>query len=168
MERIGFSVTQEIELWQLINPDALQLFNLIDRNREHLSQWDDRTAKKYPNLPSIIKSIVTPEDSNRLRFGIWYQDQLAGAINLTVYAEEGRATVGYWVAKEFSHRGLATMATTGIINYARQYLPIKQLEATVHKQNLYSQKLLQFTGFHRSGEMTDHICFKLVFDFGKE
>ena len=63
--------------------DAETVFALIDRNRQHLSQHGDETAKKYPDLASFLQSITHPANPNKIRLGIWKGETPVGSINLT-------------------------------------------------------------------------------------
>lgn len=58
-----------IRLKQFIQTDSKAIFDLINKNREHLSQFGDTTAEKYQNVESVEDSILNPKNPNRLRFG---------------------------------------------------------------------------------------------------
>ncbi len=47
----------EVVLRQFTLEDAEEIFKLIDGNREHLSQFGDDTAGKYPTLDSVRESL---------------------------------------------------------------------------------------------------------------
>ena len=48
---------EDIQISILSEDDAEELFLLIYRNREHLSQFGEGTAKKYPDVESVKQSI---------------------------------------------------------------------------------------------------------------
>src|SRR5437868_14428116 len=78
------SLDGEVILRQYSPADAQEGFSLIDRNRDHLSQFGDETASKYPTLESFQESILHPKNPRRLRFGIRNKEGLlVGSINLT-------------------------------------------------------------------------------------
>ena len=62
--------------------DSQQIFDLIDRNRAHLSQFRDGTAREYKSVAKVESSIVFSKP-NRSRYGIWSEDsQLVGSVNI--------------------------------------------------------------------------------------
>ena len=76
----------DLTLRQFTPSDAQELFGLIDSNREYLSQFGEPTSHKYPTVESVLDSIQTPRNPNKLRFGMRdNKGKLVGSINLTVY-----------------------------------------------------------------------------------
>lgn len=87
----------QVTLRQLTLEDVEELFALIDRNRDHLSQFGDDTATKYPTVESVRESIEKPKNPKRMRFAIRnIQGQIVGSINLTSDDDNPeRGEVGY-------------------------------------------------------------------------
>jgi len=151
-----------VVLKQFILADAKPLFELIDRNREHLSRWGDRTGKKYPSLVSVERSISRPPQLSRLRLGIWSGLCLVGNIDLApmTNAETCRndlAEVGYWVGSEFCRQGFATVATVALTERALYKMGFLAILARVHKKNGASRRVLERAGFQL--EKTSHTFF---------
>ncbi|MFC1608946.1 hypothetical protein ACFL2R_01660 [Patescibacteria group bacterium] len=71
MNRVILSTDSGIILRQFCVEDVDAIFQLIDSNREHLSQFGEDTAKKYPDRDSVYRSVVYPKNSRRIRLGIW-------------------------------------------------------------------------------------------------
>ena len=59
-----------ISLRQFSPADTNAIFELIDRNRGHLSQFGDETAAKYPTGKSVLDIITNPKNPGKLRFGM--------------------------------------------------------------------------------------------------
>lgn len=158
-QRLILATSREgVVLRQFVEADAVPLFALVDRNRPHLSQWDDQTSAKYPDLASAQASINAPRNPKKLRFGIWEGDVLVGTVNLTPHSNE-LAEVGYWVGREFGKRGLATIATVALVRYARRAMRFRRITAATVPANIASRKVLLKAGFRIEYEGTDHCTF---------
>jgi len=139
----------DVILRQFVPQDAEMLFWLIDRNREHLSQHDDRTSVKYPNLESVRRSIVYPVDPSRLRFGIWANGLLVGTVNLMPLDDE--AEIGYWIAAQHSGRGYVAAAVEALVQHAFGALRMKSIFANIHQANQASLGVVERAGFRFDG-----------------
>jgi RimJ/RimL family protein N-acetyltransferase len=149
-----------LKMLQFSVVDAENWFAVIDRNREHFSQYGDETSNKYPTLASVLVSILTPNIPNRLRFGIWVGHTLTGSINLTPVMR-GMASVGYLVGKEYCGQHIASDALYATIAYARKEKSWTTLIATTHKDNKVSQRILKHAGFEEKGGVEDEIHWSL-------
>jgi ribosomal-protein-alanine N-acetyltransferase len=158
----------EITLRQFTVSDTEEIFALIDRNREHLSQNHEPTAKKYQTRDQVERSITHPKDKNRLRFGIRNEKgELVGSINLTpneTYPE--KAEIGYYLGAEFTHtatgKDYVGEALKLLTHFAFRHLKFDELYADVWKDNHPSEKVLLRCGFSRKENKGDHIIFNLV------
>lgn len=144
--RIEIMGQEGIVLKQLVSEDAENYFNLIQYDPDHLRQFDDDTADKYPSVGSVVDSIITPEDPNKLRLGIWHDDTMVGTINLKPTGVAS-GIVGYWVGKEYIGNEYAAKAVRALTDYAFESAGLQSLLATVHIGNYASRKTLQKTGF---------------------
>lgn len=132
--------------------DAKHYFDLVDRNRGHLSRNGDTTAARYPDLESVVNSILHPENPERLRFGIWVDERFVGSINLTPDASANIAEIGYWIGSEFTGYGYVSAAVRGLVAHAFAHMHFAILCAKVAKKNFDSQRVLERTGFLKTGE----------------
>lgn len=135
-----------LTLIQLRTKDAEPLFELIDRNREHLSQHLDDTSEKYPTYDSVLESIVSPKDTKALRFGIWAGDTLAGFVKF-----KRRSELGYWIGREFQGQGYITRAASALCDYGFKTLKLNSIVAFSHKDNVQSHNVLKRIGFECRG-----------------
>jgi [ribosomal protein S5]-alanine N-acetyltransferase len=65
--------------------------------------------------------------------------------------EEGRASIGYWVAPSARGRKLAGWALRGVVSFAFQTLGIPRLHLFVEPWNTASQRTAEFAGFACEG-----------------
>ncbi|MFC1653886.1 GNAT family N-acetyltransferase [Patescibacteria group bacterium] len=156
-------VGEEITLTEFTLNDAEEVFNLIDRNRGHLSQHDDTTAKKYKRKEDVARSIAHPENPNRLRFAVRNRDgALVGSINLTPDEDiEGGAEIGYYLGSEFTGHGYMTKAVKLLAEYALRTARHQFVYGNVQVDNQASASVLTRNGFEPSGNDGKHISFVL-------
>ncbi|MBW3002845.1 GNAT family N-acetyltransferase [Candidatus Woesearchaeota archaeon] len=152
---LELKVDEEITLRQFCVEDAKVIFDLIDRNREHLSQHDDDTAGKYPLAGFVFRSIACPKNPERLRMGIWANEEFTGSINLTPVASSTSFEVGYYLGKEYQGRGYMTRAVNRLVKYAFEEKKATQVFANVHPDNSASMAVLERAGFTRLAKRKD-------------
>ncbi len=85
---------------------------------------------------------------------------LGGASLYQLNAEQGSASVGYWLAAAARGQGLATTAVRLIADYAFARLGVERLELTCGPDNIASQSVAQRAGFLREGLLRSHMPFK--------
>ncbi|MBD3303755.1 GNAT family N-acetyltransferase [Candidatus Woesearchaeota archaeon] len=151
---LELKIDEEITLKQFSVEDAGAIFELIDRNREHLSQHDDDTAGKYLNEETVLESIQNPKNTERLRIGIWAGEDLTGSINLTRFNGSASFEIGYYLGSEYQERGYMTRAVNKIVEYAFAEKKACTVFANVHPNNTRSMAVLERAGFSTSNKVT--------------
>lgn len=149
-----------VVLRQLTPADAPAYFDAVDNNRDHLSQFGDTTATKYPDPASVERSIASPDNPNKLRFGIWDGDAFVGSINLTPEEDSSAAEIGYWLDRRHTGQGYATVATRALAAYARERYP--RVYAEVVDGNAKSADVLRRAGFAQASKKTGKLIFELL------
>lgn len=140
-------------------PDAQALFELLDENRDHLSQLGDDTAGKYPTYESVVNSIVANAQPQRRRYGIWKDDVFVGTINLTLEPLHERGWIGYWIGRQFAGQGYASIATDALCAYAVKQLGVRKFSAHTHVKNTASQRTLVRSNFAHVARSHDFLVF---------
>ncbi|GLO65614.1 GNAT family N-acetyltransferase [Oceanobacillus kimchii] len=139
---------------------ATDLYLLIDRNREHLSKWLSfpvYTNKIEDTIAFIDKSQKRYIDNNGFWAGIWYKQQLVGAIGYLYIDWKAKKTeIGYWLGEEFQGKGCITIATQQLLNYAFKTLKLNKVEINVAKKNLKSLQIPKRLGFVEEGIIRDY------------
>ncbi len=143
-----------ILLRQLTLEDAPTYFDLIDYDREHYSQFDDITAKKYRVVGDVEDSIIN-QKRNKYRFGIWDGETMVGSNNLTVQ-EDGRAEIGYWVGSQYTGRGYAARALSPLVDFAFNDLGLDEVFTNIVVGNEASRKTVENAGFEFRGIENDY------------
>jgi len=148
---------EQLVLKQLTVEDAPSYFGAVDASREHLSQFGDETATKYPNLESVEESLKNPPDPSKLRFGIWDNDIFVGSINLKPDTEG--TEIGYWLDSRHVGHGYATFALKTIAHYATQRFG--KPHAWVTKGNDKSVAVMKRAGFVHTNTHDNKLIFEL-------
>src|SRR3989344_5716914 len=151
----------EVVLRQFTPEDAGEILNLIDRNRDHLSQFGDDTAGKYPTHGSVKDSIENPKNPDRLRFAIRNREgQFIGSINLTPDTKNTKQPeVGYYLGAEFSKQGYMTRALEMVTTYGFRNLGYETIYGDVAETNTASSNALLRNGYNETSRFNGKIRY---------
>ena len=147
-------VNDTVSLRGLTVTDSEALFDLIDHNREHLSQNEDVTASHYPNLESV-RDRTDNQKPEEHRFGIWDGTTLVGFIKLTEQTDDP-VEIGYWLGSEYQGHGYMAMSVEAMTDYAVHQLGYASVIAKVNKQNSASLKVLTGANYAVMGNVHDN------------
>lgn len=151
-----------MKLKEFTECDSQAIFELIEKNRDHLSQFGDTTSEKYKTVESVKESISNPKNPDRLRFGIWDNGVLVGSVNLTPDDDDKtKGEIGYYLGSEFTGKGYMIKAVTTLSEFAFKNLGYKKIYGKVHKDNIGSQKVLIKSGFIDGGSVDGDLIFTL-------
>ena len=140
--------------------DAEFLYDLIDRNREHLGEW-----LKIPGMTLHADDSRRFIERTRLRYansegywlGIWQGKELMGSIGYLYIDQDNRKTeIGYWLGQEYEGKGLITKAIKALIYYAFDELNLNKVEIGAASDNLKSRRIPEKLGFRQEGELRDY------------
>lgn len=149
----------QVTLRRLTVADAAAYFSAVEANKEHLSQFADETAAKYPDLQTVEESITHPTNPDKLRLGIWDGATFVGSINLTPDDEGRTAEIRYWLDERYTGHGYATLAAKALGNYARDRYEV--VHADVVEGNTSSENVLLRSGFQKVRHDAGRIIFEL-------
>jgi RimJ/RimL family protein N-acetyltransferase len=113
------------------------------QHREHLEAWQDGTGAEF--------ACTEPDDDNAL---------LGGASVHDIELDQGRASVGYWVAAHARGRGVATHAVRLLAAWAFDELGLARLQLTCGPDNVASQRVAERCGFTREALLRSLFPFK--------
>jgi ribosomal-protein-serine acetyltransferase len=146
---------EEIELRSLDEPDAGELFDLIDRNRDHLRAWlpwVDATRTVDDTRTFIRTARDQEREGDGFQAGIWYRGDLAGVIGYhRIDWPRRRVALGYWLGKEFEGKGIMTRACGALVDHALRELSLDRVEIRAATRNVRSRAIPLRLGFDEEG-----------------
>ena len=151
---------KNIVLRPLQNSDLDFLFE-IENNTEN---WQFGSEQKQYNKQELLDYIGNAKTditlAKQFRFVIDLESIPIGFIDLFDYTANSTG-IGVIITKDYRDKGLAKEALNLLTDYAFIILNIKQLHATVTKDNLASIKLFTSCGFELNSKKNDMRYFTL-------
>ena len=155
--------------------DAQELLEYYIRNNEHLREFEpvrDNSFFTYEAQRELLlesyRQLMTGVGSD---LGIYLDGKLIGKAKISniVYGVFKNGILGYSIDKNYEGRGYMKESINLIINYAKDYLDLHRLEASVLTTNERSKGVLLSCGFEEiglnkqylyiNGKWSDHITF---------
>ena len=128
----------------------LDLLHKIENDQENWKFGSERKKYSKQYLINYIKnSKIDISIAKQYRFVIDLNDIAIGFIDLFDYNIES-AGVGLIISNDYRNQGFAKDALSLLVEYAFVNLKIKQLNATINKENIASIKLFLSLGFQPS------------------
>ena len=148
-----------IRLTLLEERHAAELYDLIDRNRNHLRVWMpwlDWNTTPADSQTFIKASLERFAVGNGLDAGIWFEGVLAGVIGLHYINYNSRKTeIGYWLGADFSGHGIMTKTCSALLEHCFEDLKLHRVEIRCAEQNFKSCAIPERLGFGLEGTMRD-------------
>ena len=88
--------------------DVGPYYDLVDRNRQHLTRHGDYESFRHATLDDLRTHLA--EASRNVRLGVWLQGELIGRIDLNPI-NPPHWVIGYWLDERLTGKGLMTGAT---------------------------------------------------------
>ena len=136
---------------------AQMLFDLVDRNREHLGTWltfVERTQTVKDIETYIHNSLEKFAKGNGFQLGIWSGGELAGVVGLNYIIQEFRCTeIGYWLGAEYGGQGIVTKACRHLCGYLFTELNLNRIEIRCSETNAKSRAIPERLGFTLEGKL---------------
>jgi ribosomal-protein-serine acetyltransferase len=140
-------VSEEIELRQLEEQHAEDLFALIEENRERL-YWLPAGYSLEDTLTLIRRWLKKYAERQGFKAGIWYRGVLAGSVGFNNIDWEHRSVgLGYWLAAPFEGGGLVTQSCRALIDHAFGELELRRVEIRCAAENRRSRVIPEKLGF---------------------
>ena len=160
-QNILLPVTEDILLREISLNDASAIYGLIDSNREFLRRWLPfvEFTKAVSDTEAFIEQVTATSNTTDLVFVILHQGKHAGIIGFkSIDLINQKLEIGYWLAKDQQHQGIAIRSCTALIRYAFEQMRMNRIQIKVGMGNTRSSvipKKLNFTyeGLERDGEL---------------
>ena len=161
--------TERLTLRQLVVNDEQEIFTL--RSDGEINKYLDRqianTIDDARNFINKVNENINKNDS--LYWAITFSDKniLVGTICLFGFSDENdKCEIGYELLTNFQGQGIMKEAAEKVINYAFNTIKVQKIEASLHRDNHSSIKLLDKFLFKQSNELdkanSELLCYHLT------
>jgi ribosomal-protein-serine acetyltransferase len=148
-----------VELRLVEERHAPALFAAIDRERQQLRQWLNwvDATRTEDDIVAFIRRSMEQFASNRgFSAGIWADGCVAGVIGLHhIEWQHRKAEMGYWLAREFQGRGIATAAARAVTDHVLVELELNRMEIQCAVGNTRSSAIPKRLGFSFEGTLRE-------------
>jgi ribosomal-protein-serine acetyltransferase len=150
-------LTEELRLTLrlLKEENAEELFLENDRNRLHLRDWMpwvDDTKCATDTLNFVQRALKAAAEGMQFHYAIYLDDKLVGVVGFNRIEKNNRcATMGYWLAKSQTGKGLMTFAVKALIHEGFEQMDLDRIEARVATGNHASQVVCERAGLKKEG-----------------
>jgi ribosomal-protein-alanine N-acetyltransferase len=162
-------ITERLTLRQLVISDEQEIFTL--RSDREINRYLDRqvsnTIEDARNFINKVNENINKNDS--LYWAITLSDKniFVGTICLFSFSDENsKCEIGYELLTNFQGRGIMTEAVEKVIDYAFNEIKVQKIEASLHRDNQSSIRLLDKLSFRNSSEPDktnpELICYHLT------
>lgn len=149
----------EISLRFFSSRDAMELFWLVDTNRNFLRKWlpwVEGIQSPAQILSAIQMREKSLQESSSFHFGIWYRGILSGSISLhSIDWANSQASIGYYLGEKWQGRGITIRAVSTVINHAFYGHGLNRIEIRCGKENQKSMAIPVKLGFRKEGILRD-------------
>ncbi len=126
---------------------------LLKNNEEDAQNWirniNDRLLKR--------KLVLTWHIVN-------HQEQSIGRVDLGGFRQRKVAEISYYIWKASWGNGYGTEAVEAVIRFGFHHLELERISATIHIENLGSQKLIEKVGLRKEGVLRNYPLGKSLQD----
>ena len=150
---LRYALDEHSELRLLLPHHAEALFDLTDRNRNHLRRWLPWVDRVY-EVADTEKFIQNRMDALAKGSGfdltIWHKGKIAGTLGL--FDLNGfKGEIGYWLGQGFEGQGLMTKSVSALLEYGFGELGLARVQIKAHTNNLKSRAIPERLGFRLEG-----------------
>ncbi len=127
------------------------IFNLIDKDRDHLRTWlpwVDSTTSIEDTRKNLIERIESFKQKKQASFyGTWNGEFVASVGFVSIIDGEGE--IGYWLLSNFGGHGLMTTYVKACIEYGFKILNLKKIIIKCAEGNAKSAAIPKRLGFSK-------------------
>ena len=161
--------TERLTLRQLVSNDEHEIFTL--RSDSEINKYLDRqianTIDDARNFINKVNENINKNDSLYWAITLSGKNILVGTICLFGFSDENyKCEIGYELLTNFQGQGIMKEAVEKVIDYAFNTINVKKIEASLHRANQSSIKLLEKFSFRNSNEPDktnpDLLCYHLT------
>ena len=157
MKNFHLKVNDVIELKTPVNENAEAVFQLVNENRERLSQymeWESKTNTKEDILSYFERNKHLSYYDKDYPLIIFYKEEIvgiAGYNNGDILKKT--VDIGYWIGEKYSGNGIVTKCTQALVNFAFSLTDIQTIIIKCEISNIKSYAIPRKLGFEFVSEL---------------
>ncbi|MDQ1712478.1 MAG: ribosomal-protein-serine acetyltransferase [Frankiaceae bacterium] len=151
-------VDGEVSLELAEERDAQALFDLTDRNREHLRPWMpwvDGTLTVADSLAFLRFARGEYAAGRGLHCGLRFDGVMVGTIGTRIDVPHDACEIGYWIDRDMTGRGIVTRAARALTTAAFDELGMHRVSIRAGVENVRSRAVPERLGFTFEGVLRD-------------
>ncbi len=152
---LEFQISDQLCLRQIDFPDAGEMFNTIERDREYLRKWLPFVdwTRKVSDSEYFIRSLHAGlSNPSEVVFTIRFGGVFAGLIGFkNTDMVNKKSEVGYWLSESFQKKGIMTASVKALVDYAFEQMDINRIQIRCATGNMPSKRIPQRLGFKLEG-----------------
>jgi RimJ/RimL family protein N-acetyltransferase len=136
----------EVKIRRLKLEDAADLRRLIAKRETIFRLSDTKPPYSLTDIKKYVSAQLKKEHYKEL--SILASGKLVGTLSLEkINPQDKSASIGYWVAKSYRNKGIATSAVKLASYFAFAKLGLREIRAETEKSNIASRRVLEKSGF---------------------
>lgn len=153
-------VDDEIELRIATESNAATLFQLVEKNREHLRAWLpwlDETTSIQDEIEFIHGQLIRHQKTDGSLFLIWYQGRtIVGTLSVN-QVDHGNQTgwIGYWLDRGHTGKGIMTRSVGAIVDVLLVSCGFNRVVIEIGVGNSASMAIPLRLGFREEGKSVE-------------
>ena len=155
----NIKVNPEINLQLIHYRDVLELFQLVETNRNHFRKWlpwVDSITSPHQYFPIISTWLKQYEDHNGFNAGIRFNGKLVGVITLhSIDWSNQQTTIGYFLGEGYEGNGIMTKTVQAVLTYIFLQFRLHRVEIRCGFHNKKSRAIPERLGFKTEGLIRD-------------
>jgi ribosomal-protein-serine acetyltransferase len=153
-----FELSESVHLRPLSEADVDEVYELIERNRDHLARWMpwalDQTREG--TLTFIRESKRKMDAGGGLELCVIEDGAIAGMVGLHLAEPDNHgARIGYWLSEDRQDRGLMTRAVAALLSHTFGQLAVNRVEIRAAPDNTRSRAIPERLGFVEEGVLRE-------------
>ncbi len=169
-------IDSAVELRELCESDALDIFNTINSQREYLGEWlpfVEFTRELKFTQDFVDATLLSMHETSDFLFTIRCDDNFAGIIGFKgTDIQNKRTEIGYWLSYDYQGKGIITKAVNKLTEFAFEVLNMNRVQIKVavnnHKSKNIPERLeFKLEGVERDGELLSGGVFTDLFVYSK-
>ncbi len=146
---------------------ANTMFNVIDKNREHLDMWlpwPRFTQKVEDSLKYLFDKEEETKKGKKVEYGLYIKNEYIGNVSIhNINEKEKSAELGAWISASHSKKGYATEALKILEKEGFESLGFNRLQLLCDEENKGSAGVAKKCGYKYEGKLREYI-FNKYFD----